>query len=374
MTVKFVRAEDFVFDTKRKDDWDACLKLFRTEQTAKEVESVKTNNCLSAKKLARIKEIEATKRKNAEKSGEKSTLEVLEAWGDFVLPNGCEYKNALITVIEGEIIVRMEQNPYIINPFIYANVIEDPKTKRGISPLRVAIPISEVSSTILNKQLDALSLIINPPYLAPKGCFRGEQAVKPGKIIEYDAALMPTAPMPLKFESALVGWEFIKYFKSAMETSTGVFKNMTGDYQPQSRTATEVNYSLGAQAIRLNALIESINRKIILPMVEKTADLMAGFSGGPELTPVFSQGKTNFIEINDKIRRNDYLYRYGDRKATLERKYKFKELMETLSLAAKLPELAQKINWEEAFMFILEQYGIENSRNFLKTETRQNVL
>lgn len=33
-----------------------------------------------------------------------------------------------------------------------------------------------------------------PIYLAPKGCFKGQQDVKPGKIIEYDAALMPQAP------------------------------------------------------------------------------------------------------------------------------------------------------------------------------------
>lgn len=34
----------------------------------------------------------------------------------------------------------------------------------------------------------------NPLYLAPKGCFKGEQEVRPGKIIEYDAALMPYPP------------------------------------------------------------------------------------------------------------------------------------------------------------------------------------
>ena len=78
----------------------------------------------------------------------------------------------------------MEDNPFIINPFIYANIIRNPETERGISPLKVAIIMNNISSTILNKQLDALSLMMNPPYLAPKGCFKGEQVVSPGKIIE----------------------------------------------------------------------------------------------------------------------------------------------------------------------------------------------
>jgi hypothetical protein len=63
--------------------------------------------------------------------------------------------------------------------------------------------LNNLSSTILNKQIDALALMMNPPYLAPKGCFKGEQLVKPGKIIEYDAALMPTAPTALSFDKAI---------------------------------------------------------------------------------------------------------------------------------------------------------------------------
>ena len=53
---------------------------------------------------------------------------------------------------------------------------------------KVDLILNNIASTILNKQLDALALMMNPPYLAPKGCFKGEQDVRPGKIIEYDAS------------------------------------------------------------------------------------------------------------------------------------------------------------------------------------------
>ena len=296
-------------------------------------------------------------------------LSVTEYWGDISTPEGQILENMLITVVEDEFMVRFERNPYCINPFIYACIIEDPSTGRGISPLRAAVEISKFSSRILNKQLDALSLIMNPPYLAPKGSFQGEQKVTPGKIIEYDVSLMPEKPIPLSFEKALLGWDFIKFFKTETESVTGVFRNMSGDLRTDKRTATEVSYSVSGQAARLNSLLDSISRKIIIPIVERVADISAVFKIGSETIAVKAQdGTVSFSEITEEIRGGNYMYKYGDRKAMLERKYKLQELINTISSFSKLPEVANKINWMECFKFVLEQYGIENVTNFIATE------
>ena len=69
--------------------------------------------------------------------------------------------------------------------------------------------------------------------------------------------------------------------------------------------------------------------------------------------------------IDDNIRNANYIYRYGDRKATFERKAKLKELFEVIKSFAQVPEVEEKIDWMECFKFALEQYGIENSNNFL---------
>ena len=268
-------------------------------------------------------------------------------------------------------IIRFESNPFVINPFIHANIIESPQTCRGISPLRVALILNNIASTILNKQIDALALMMNPPYLAPKGCFKGQQEVKPGKIIEYDAALMPQSPTPLSFDKAMVGWDFLNYFKSTIESATGIFKNMAGNIQSAQRTATELNYSVSGQEARLNMILDSINRKIIVPMVEKTAEIISYFKLGKELIGVNDRGKTSFIEIDDDIRNSNYIYRYGDRKATFERKLRLKELFEVVQAFAQVPEVEEKIDWLECFKFALEQYGIENANNFLLEEKRQ---
>ena len=141
---------------------------------------------------------------------------------------------------------------------------------------------------------------------------------------------------------------------------------MAGNIQSQERTATEINYSVNGQEARLNMILESINRKIIIPMVEKTAQLISYFKIGKECILINDHGRTNFVDIDDKIRNSNYVYRYGDRRAIFEKKSKFKELFDVVSAFTQIDEIAKRINWSECFKFALEQYGVENSNKFLK--------
>ncbi len=364
--VKHIKSEDFVFDVQNKDNWDNCAKIYRTYSTLDEIKNNTLNNYLTKEKFDNLKQILTNKKsKDTDKRVNGNKLEILEFWGDIELENGEILKNWLVVVAGRKEIIRFEANPFVINPFIHANIIESPATLRGLSPLRVAIILSNISSTIMNKQLDALSLMMNPPYLAPKGCFKGEQEVKPGKIIEYDSALMPQAPIPLSFDKALNGWDFLNYFKTTIESATGIFKNMAGNIQSQSRTATEINYSVSGQSARLNMMLDAISRKILIPMVEKTAEIIANFKVGKEIIGINEGGRYFYIEIDDAVRGAQYIYRYGDRKASMERKLRLKELFEVVKSFAEVPSLAQQINWVECFKYALEQYGIENSNNFL---------
>lgn len=364
--VKYIKAEDFVFDNNRRDNWDNCAKIHRTYCALDELIANKANNLLMKEKVKTLRGVVDNKfKKDTDKSVEDKRVEILEYWGDIELNDGEILKNWLVVVAGRREIIRFEPNPFILNPFIHANIIENPNIGRGISPLRVALILNSISSTILNKQIDALALMMNPPYLAPKGCFKGEQIVKPGKIIEYDAALMPTAPTALSFDKAMQGWEFLTYFKSTIESATGIFNNMSGNLQSEQRTATELNYSVSGQATRLNMMLDAVNRKIIIPMVEKTAELIANFKIGREVISINDKGRTIFVEINDGIRNANYVYRYGDRKATMERKSHMTELFSVIKSFAEVPAVAQQVNWLECFKYALEQYGIENANNFL---------
>lgn len=370
--VKFVAAQDFVFDPERDSSFENADKIYRTYATISDLRHNKLNNLLTDKKLLELsnllKDTDRTPSltdEPAKKGVKGEQVELLEFWGDITLSDGKRLENYLIVVAGRSQVIRFEPNPFIAQPFVHASIVKDPRTHRGVSPLKIALGLTHVSSLILNKQLDALSLIINPPYLAPKGCFKDEQVVSPGKIIEYDAALMPNQPVPLNFSSALQGWDFINFFKTQIESATGIYKTMAGNVGQNQRTATEVNYSANGQSARLNMIIDAINRKIIIPMVEKTALTIANFKLGSEHIATFERGAARFLTISDKVRKADYIYRYGDRKATIERKYRFKELFDIISSFAQRADFSKNIDFIECFKFALEQYGIENASNFL---------
>lgn len=365
--VKFINYEDFVFDRTEKDNWDSCGKIYRTKMSFDEIKSNKSNNMLNAEKLEILKGVLAKRTRRSKVNERDGKIEVLEYWGDIELPSGEVLKNKLIVVAGRSILIRYEDNPFIINPFIHANIIESPMTGRGISPLRVALILNNISSTILNKQLDALALIMNPPYLAPKGCFKGEQDISPGKIVEYDASLMTSPPTLISFDRAMQGWDFLNYFKSTIESATGIFKNMAGNLQNYDRTATEINYSVNGQEARLNMILEAVNRKVIVPMVEKTAEIISNFKLGSESVLTKDRGRVFLVEVDDIVRNSRYIYHYGDRKATFERKSRLKELFDVLKSFASIGVVNERIDWLECFKFAMEQYGIENANNFLSS-------
>jgi len=226
---------------------------------------------------------------------------------------------------------------------------------------------SEINEQITNKQLDALALMMNPPYLAPKGCFKGEQAVKPGKIIEYDAALMPTAPVPLNFDKALRGWDFINYFKDMTANATGIFKNMAGDVERKQKTATELNYTAGGQTTRLSMLLDKINNTLIIKSIGLVAELIANFKFGDE--NVLSKGNdgNKFLAVTAAIRQGNYKYFYGDGRAKQARRLHFQELAAVIEKFGTSP-IAGDIDWMECFKYALEQNDVENTDKFILTQ------
>ena len=79
-----------------------------------------------------------------------------------------------------------------------------------------------------------------------------------------------------------------------------------------------------------------------------------------------------FVDIDDKVRNSNYIYRYGDRKASFERKMRLKEMFEVVKSFAQIQTISEKIDWLECFKFALEQYGIENSNKFFKAKRKRD--
>ena len=369
-SLKIIPAHDFVFDTQRVQNWDSCPKIHRSWMEINEILENKENFTITKQTEEELTTMLERSKKDKDTTGISDGLvEVLKFFGNIRLDSGKILKNRMIVVIGRLAVVQNEPNPYVNCPYIYANIIQDPYTKRGLSPLSPVVPVLNTASEIMQTQILGHKLVSNPPFLAPRGAFHGEIEVKPGKIIEYDPSLLPQMPQPLNFSAMLGGWEFIKFFKEQIEHATGIFDNMAGSVQQAGeRTATELNYTANGQGARLNWLIDSINRKIIMPLLEKTAHTNANFMMGESKISTEIEGKAVTVEITPDVREGNFIYKYSDRKSSLAKNSKFKEVQKTISEFSKIPDIAQKINWEECFKYTLATLGVENTSKFLLTQ------
>lgn len=380
--VKTLDNLEFVFDPFKSDDFENSDMMYRTHKTYDDIINNK-NYTLTSKAKEDLKKIEddlnreeyQIKKDGDKDKGKDGLIEIIEYWGDIKI-DGKMIRNYLIVVANQTHIIRFEPNPYLHKPFVYGNILEDPDTRRGISPLRVAKSLNDISSEILSKQVYCLDLIINPVWLSPKKMLDKDVKVKAGKVIEYNADELSKTnlrPERLDFSSALTGFDFISYFKSLIERATGIFKNMVGAEESRNKTATETSAIVAGQSTRQNRVTDKIYSNIIIPVIEKTADTIANESFGTENIYQFDKGnnKGEKIQVTDESRNGNYRYIYTDSKSKAERLVRYKEILTAIREFMQDPELRKKTDIVELFKMTMEQFDFDNTGRVLLDDREQ---
>ena len=364
-----VNPANLVFDVSQKDNWDDCPKIYRSFKcpqdiinnqlysidslTAREIKNlVKTNNEPYNKDV----------KKHLDEVVDGQTVEILEHWGDLKLPDGTILKNWHAVVVARKYLVRFKKNETIINPFTYGTFIQDPESKRGISPLYSILSIAHAQEDLFNRTLNMQALSENPPLLAPEGFFTQEEInLYPGKIIEYGDNLSPSAAfIQLTFEHTVFSND-ISFLDSLMSEVSGIYPSMIGIDEDSVKTATEITTKTQGQMTRLAMLLDIINQYLIIPNVKNVAKLCADFKSGIETVYINKNNQKELIEIDDSVRQADYKYTYSDRTMINEKSNKADLLVQAID------KFSQKITLDlpEIFVWYFEQKGVENPERFL---------
>ena len=364
-----VNPANLVFDVSQKDNWDDCPKIYRSFKSPQDI----INN-----QLYSIDKITAQEIKNLVKSDTEpynkdvkklldevvdgQTVEILEHWGDLKLPDGTLLKNWHAVIVARKYLVRFQKNETIINPFTYGTFIQDPESKRGISPLYSILSIAHAQEDLFNRTLNMQALSENPPLLAPEGFFTQEEInLYPGKIIEYGDNLSPSAAFKqLTFEHTVFSND-ISFLDSLMSEVSGIYPSMIGIDEDSVKTATEITTKTQGQMTRLAMLLDIINQYFIIPNVKNVAKLCADFKSGVETVFINKNNQKELIEIDDSVRQADYKYTYSDRTMINEKSNKADLLVQAID------KFSQKIALDlpEIFIWYFEQKGVENPERFL---------
>lgn len=374
-----VNPAQLVFDVTQKTNWDECPKIFKSykvpddiinnqyyeidKDTAKEIKDLVISAGDKQEDLQNQTSEDLT-----DEVVNGSTVEVLEHWGNLKLKDGALLKNWHCVVVARKYVVRFKDNFRLINPFIYHDLIEDPKTKRGISPLYCILELAKTQEDLFNRTCDMQALAENPPILAPKGFLKGDEIkLYPGKVIEYGDNLdIKNLFKQLDFNVSIF-LNDIAFLNDLMAEISGIFPNMVGADEQKAKTATEISTKTNGQMTRLSMIIDSINQYLIVPMVKNVAKLCADFKIG-EIDKIYinKDDKKEEIAIDDTVRQGNYKYTYSDRTVTAEKSGKADLVVQACREFAKFLPL----NAQEVFTWYLEQKDVENPKRFIDEQAQ----
>ena len=389
-TVESISPLMFVFDAakykiKDKDSWDSIIKIYKRFDSIDNIKNNKLYN-LTDEQYQELKnsgqdKTEDTKelvdiRDQDEYAGEYA---VLFAHGDFKL-NGKIYKNYIAEVLAGKYLIRFEENPMYINPFVICATDIDPKTKRGISPLKAVIDMTAEAERLTNVASDVQKLTANPPAFANEDLFDEDNTEKdgtiiyqPGKIIKYKSSYEGNLPNVINVSANGID-TLLGLFDQKISDLSSVSSVMYGNIEKQKRTATELSLADKGSSAQAAKDMDTINQDFTIPMIENVAELLAMFKDGIEYVYAQEKGKNLEFKITNEIRQAQYNYIFEDRNAIAERRSKYQELYSLAQGAGSNPELFKMINWREILVTAFEMIGFDNVEKFFVPQSPATEL
>lgn len=375
----------FVFDHSKfklfdNDSWDSCIKIYKRFKT---LDEVKGNKLYEFKdewidELVEDKEDKTTDNKDVaelrtdDKYGD--MWSVLYAHGDFKI-DGKIYKNYVAEVLAGKYLIRFEKNPMHINPFVYCALEYDPLTKRGISLLKSILDMCKEEEELTNQAFDAQKLTINPVLLAPEDMFDedntnadGDVEYYPGKIITFKENMSQKQPIPVQINTNGMA-DLLGLLDRQIADTSNVSDVMLGNIENQKRTATELSLADKGSSSQVGKILDVFYQDFTIPIVEKTADLLATFVDGVDFVFLKEKGRDIEYRITNEIRQAQYNYIYEDRNALHDKKAKAMELLELLTRAAQDPILREDLELKEGFIDVAETIGYDNTDKYFKEAT-----
>ena len=375
----------FVFDHSKyiqgdKKRWDSLWKIYKRFDTFENIKNNKVYNITpdiierfenkEQEKTAENKELVELRDKN-EFGGQ---LAILYCHGDFKI-NGKLYKNYIAEVLAGEYLIRFEENPLFINPFIYCALEIDPLTKRGISPLKCALSLAREQERLANTAMDVQKLRANPPVWAPEGLFDenntnkdGSVPIAPGKVLEFKNDFSGQLPTPVTLSGEGIN-DLINYSDQKISDLTSVSNFMYGNVTDTKRTATELSLVDKGASAQTSKELDIINQDLTIPMIENVAELLAMFKDGVDYVYTKEQGRDVEYQITNAIRQAQYEYVYEDRNAIENRKQKFDQVFNMMTGAAQNQQLFNMFDWKETYTTGFEMLGFDNPDKFFADET-----
>lgn len=346
--VKRIDPLNLFFDKTQRHNWRMCGKIYRefvpiqyvlnnTEYRFTKEERAELKQLIAEQNKVSISDI-ASEKHNMDTHILGNTVEVLEYYGDYIIPEkGDVVRNVIMSVVAGKYLVHLEESQYPMCPIVYGTYLERPDTLRGQTPMKPTLLLNELENRCMDLQMEAWRLTVNPPILAPKGMINVGQKLQPGRPFEYnpDAFDNTQRPVPMDFSAGMRGFDFQQFFKGKMEGATGISPYMQGTGgQGGVRTASESTYIYSGQTTRLSREAYLFSERIVLPIVCSFYKMKREFEQGIQYVPVKQEGTKEYQQVTDEVRNGNYTFMIGNAQTAVEREQYVERILQLLQTPA----------------------------------------
>lgn len=371
------------FDKSQKNHWESCGKIYREFVPLSYILANKDYK-LTREEISELKEQVAAKQDdtiydysdayhNVDTKYIGSSVEVMEYYGDYILPNGDTARNVIIVVIAGKYLAKLDESLYPVCPIGYACYNERPDSLRGQTPLKPALLLNELENKCMDLTMESWLLTTNPPVLAQKGFLNSGVVYEPGGVIEYDTDTLDDPgrmPQPLNFSAGLRGFDFQDFFKRKMEGATGVSPYMQGNGGLGGvRTAAESTYIYSGQTTRLSREAYLFSHNVIIPIIWAIFKLKKEYQTIDDVIPVVKDGIKDFYEVTEQVRNGNYVFMIGNAQTSVEKEQSVMKLFQLMGSPA-FQSIVQRPEFPAGDFFI----WLLNELNYRQINTLSSAL
>ena len=388
--VEVISPEDFWMDPKADSIEEALFVIHRVWRTYgelrdmerdgiyKNVEKVKDwvdksrsefENAESAERYAAAGQVDpATNASpNEDLQPARRKLEVFEWWGLLDL-KGDGYQEPYLVVVCGDVILRMEKNPYGHGqaPFEVLRPMLDPYKFSGVGMPELVGEFQALKTAILRQTLDNVSFQNNGMWLVNRNAGVDTDALlnpRPGTIVKTNitqGAVVPITPSSLQS----MPLNMLELIDSMLQKRTGVTSYNQGlDANSLNKTATGITRIMDASAQRIELIARVMAETGIKPLYQKLLMLNQQFIDQTIVIRVFNRP----VEISPDDLIGDFDVTVDVGGATGRDETRSQQMMLLLQYAANLMSLQvmRPMNIYEICKRLMELWGWKDYDRYL---------
>ena len=355
---KNIDPHSLFFDKSQVDDWNNCRKIYRDFVPLEKILANQNYNLTSEEKK-KLRELVYNHKEKTKSLSEKmnsdtivygNTVEVLEFEGTYIMPDGECIRRVEATVIAGQFLSQFKESDKPQSPYVWDAYMRRPDTGRGQSPLKIPAILNDVENMVMDLMVKCYYLVVNPPFLAPKGAFKPSIKVEAGRPIEYETFINEgQRPEKLDFSGGFNGYNLLDFTRNKIENATGITQYMQGSQDGSVRTAAEASYIHSGASMRMAREAYKFSHRILYPLVRKYALFKKVFDNRD------LQVKTEdgiYREVDEAVRSGRYKFIIGGSQSAVEREAETQKIFTILGLPA-VQSLAQIMSPVDAAQFLV---------------------